>query len=298
MLIPTKGKGVSSRSFFEACFGKSAEEFVEFLAMPEEILAIRGHFVERKDEDPLLRETRYAQWLKNQRTIKEWTDLFRALGERKEEFVNFISTNDYSAEKYLELPNYEMRKLFVFYMTIPAILKIFNIADEAIRQETLKIITEEYPDIYGALIKHVSSIKLPFSMLEGIYKTIPERFAQDVLRSVDILSESAKGIIGNLTKVQAKTQIKTFDYQLIGIVPLYYAAGVISKTEYKTVSKLIEELNSKEVKSFLLKYYDEFLQVLKEKAQSEEAAGYLIKEIETSLDLISKQLTLFDEEDS
>ena len=298
MLIPTQGKGVSSRSFFEACFGKSAEEFVEFLAMPEEILAIRGHFVERKDEDPLLRETRYSQWLKNQRTIKEWTDLFRALGERKEEFVNFISTNDYSAEKYLELPNYEMRKLFVFYMTIPAILKIFNIADEAIRQETLKIITEEYPDIYGALIKHVSSIKLPFSMLEGIYKTIPEKFAQDVLRSVDILSESAKGIIGNLTKVQAKTQIKTFDYQLIGIVPLYYAAGVISQTEYKTVSKLIEELNSKEVKSFLLKYYDEFLQVLKEKAQSEEAAGYLIKEIETSLDLISKQLTLFDEEDS
>ena len=47
-----------------------------------------------------------------------------------------------------------------------------------------------------------------------------------------------------------------------------------------------------------MKYYDEFLQVLKEKAQSEEAAGYLIKEIETSLDLISKQLTLFDEEDS
>ena len=135
-------------------------------------------------------------------------------------------------------------------------------------------------------------------MLEGIYKIIPERFAQDVLRSVDILSESSKGIIGNLTKVQAKTQIKTFDYQLIGIVPLYYAAGVISQSEYKTVSKLIEELNSKEVKSFLLKYYDEFLQVLKEKAQSEEAAGYLIKEIETSLDLITKQLTLFDEEDS
>ena len=135
-------------------------------------------------------------------------------------------------------------------------------------------------------------------MLEGIYKTIPEKFAQDVLRSVDILSESAKGIIGNLTKVQAKTQIKTFDYQLTGIVPLYYAAGVISQSEYKTVSKLIVELNSKEVKSFILKYYDEFLQVLKEKAQSEEAADYLIKEIETSLDLISKQLTLFDEEDS
>ena len=112
------------------------------------------------------------------------------------------------------------------------------------------------------------------------------------------MNESSKGIIGNLAKVQAKTQIKTFDYQLIGVVPLYYAAGVISQSEYKAVSTFIEELNSKEVKAFLMKYYDQFLQVLKEKAQSEEAASYLIKEIESSLDLISKQLTLFDEEES
>jgi hypothetical protein len=80
MLIPTQGKGVSSRSFFEACFGKSDQEFVEFLAMPEEILAIRGHFVERVKEDPISRDIRYRQWQKNQNTIKEWTDLFRSLG--------------------------------------------------------------------------------------------------------------------------------------------------------------------------------------------------------------------------
>ena len=39
------------------------------------------------------------------------------------------------------------------------------------------------------------------------------------------------------------------------------------------------KINSKEVKAFLMKYYDQFLQVLKEKAQSEEAASYLIKEV-------------------
>jgi len=44
MLIPTQGKGVGSRSFFEADFGKSSEDFVRFLAMPEKLIAARGEF--------------------------------------------------------------------------------------------------------------------------------------------------------------------------------------------------------------------------------------------------------------
>ena len=298
MLIPTQGKGVSSRSFFEACFGKSDKEFVEFLAMPEEILAIRGHFVERAKEDPISRDIRYRQWQKNQNTIKEWTDLFRSLGEQKDTFVGYISDNDFSSEKYAGLPSFEMRKLFVFYMTVPAILKVFNIADENVQKDTLKIITECYPDIYNALIKHVSTVKLPYSILEGIYKIIPEKLSKDVLASLDFLNDSSKGIVSNLAKVQAKTQIKTFDYQLISVIPLYFAAGIIDKKEYAAVVELVRHLDSRAVKTFLTKYYDEFMHVLKDKAQDEAAADYLIKEIESSLDLMSKQLTLFDEEDN
>ena len=298
MLIPTQGKGVSSRSFFEACFGKSDKEFVEFLAMPEEILAIRGHFVERAKEDPISRDVRYRQWQKNQNTIKEWTDLFRSLGEQKDTFVGYISDNDFSSEKYAGLPSFEMRKLFVFYMTVPAILKVFNIADENVQKDTLKIITECYPDIYNALIKHVSTVKLPYSILEGIYKIIPEKLSKDVLASLDFLNDSSKGIVSNLAKVQAKTQIKTFDYQLISVIPLYFAAGIIDKKEYAAVVELVRQLDSRAVKTFLTKYYDEFMHVLKDKAQDEAAADYLIKEIESSLDLMSKQLTLFDEEDN
>ena len=298
MLIPTQGKGVSSRSFFEACFGKSDKEFVEFLAMPEEILAIRGHFVERAKEDPISRDIRYRQWQKNQNTIKEWTDLFRSLGEQKDTFAGYISDNDFSSEKYAGLPSFEMRKLFVFYMTVPAILKVFNIADENVQKDTLKIITEYYPDIYNALIKHVSTVKLPYSILEGIYKMIPEKLSKDVLASLDFLNDSSKGIVSNLAKVQAKTQIKTFDYQLISVIPLYFAAGIIDKKEYAAVVELVRQLDSRAVKTFLTKYYDEFMHVLKDKAQDEAAADYLIKEIESSLDLMSKQLTLFDEEDN
>ena len=42
ILIPTQGKGVSSKSFFEAAFGKTAEEFIEIIQMPESYIASRG----------------------------------------------------------------------------------------------------------------------------------------------------------------------------------------------------------------------------------------------------------------
>lgn len=72
MLIPTQGKGIQGRSFFEADFGKTAEDFVMYLAMPERLLNKRGHFVERKDEPKFEREIRYTQWSENRHLIDTW----------------------------------------------------------------------------------------------------------------------------------------------------------------------------------------------------------------------------------
>lgn len=69
MLIPTQGKGIQGRSFFEADFGKTAEDFVMYLAMPERLLNKRGHFVERKDEPKFEREIRYTQWSENRHQL-------------------------------------------------------------------------------------------------------------------------------------------------------------------------------------------------------------------------------------
>ena len=65
MLIPTQGKGVSSRSFFEADFGKSETEFVRFLDMPEEHLGYRGIFVPKKKETDEEIEIRKIKWNEN-----------------------------------------------------------------------------------------------------------------------------------------------------------------------------------------------------------------------------------------
>ena len=96
MMIPTQGKGVASRSFFEAAFGNNSTEFVEFLAMPEDILGLRGHFVEKKDEDVETAQRRKKQWEDNQSLVEEWINLYRSLGEEKEQFISLIGDNIYT----------------------------------------------------------------------------------------------------------------------------------------------------------------------------------------------------------
>ena len=294
MLIPTQGKGVSSRSFFNACFGTSTEEFLEFLIMPEDLLAIRGHFVERNGEDKASRSTRFAQWKKNQELIHTWIDLYRALGDKKAELINLVSENDFSHEHYAEIKDLDLRKIFIFYMTITEIIKIFNDCDEQLKNETLHLITEVYPDIYKNLVKHVSAIKVPYSILEGLYSAMPQKLASDVLSTADLSSSSGQAIINNLAKLQSKTKIKTFDYELIKILYLFNAAGIITPSEHKKFSNEIKNLDSNRVKKRLRKHYDSFENVLKSKATDEFATDYLIQEIDTSLNLITKQLSLFD----
>lgn len=83
MLIPTQGKGVSSRSFFEADFGKNSEEFLRYLSMPEEHLGYRGLFIPKKNESEEEKSIRYNIWKENQLYLKEWDRLFELLSNKK-----------------------------------------------------------------------------------------------------------------------------------------------------------------------------------------------------------------------
>lgn len=118
MLIPTQGKGVSSRSFFEADFGKTVEEFVENLAMPEDLLGLRGHFVERKDEPKNERNARYERWVINHKRIDEWRKLYKSLsGEERKEFISVIGNNDFSIKNYKNCKTDTQRILFVYNLS-------------------------------------------------------------------------------------------------------------------------------------------------------------------------------------
>lgn len=121
MLIPTQGKGVGSRSFFEADFGKSSADFVRFLCMPDKLIAARGKFIEggrshlNETSDEIT--TRWDDWNNNQERIAEWNRLFNQLSGNQDDFISLISDNEFLPEKVLSITDLTLKKLYLHYLT-------------------------------------------------------------------------------------------------------------------------------------------------------------------------------------
>ena len=204
MLIPTQGKGVSSRSFFEADFGKSPEEFVMFLAMPEEHLGWRGHFARRRDESDSEMKARKAIWDENQQYLAEWKRRFQALGSKKDLFINYIGDNNYTIEHFCEISDTDLKKLFLHYFTIPTLLKSFMLENEDDKCVIVEYITKDFPLMYERMVRYVTDGKLPYSLLEGAFRTFGSKFASSVLNQIDYSSDEEPFVIGNLIKLKRK----------------------------------------------------------------------------------------------
>ena len=296
MLIPTQGKGVSSRSFFEADFGTSAEDFVMYLAMPEEHLGWRGHFVEKKDEGSAERAARKKIWDDNNKYLSEWKKLFRMLGDTKERFIGYISDNEYSSTRFSLINDPLHKKLFIHYFTIPTLIKVLLELKEEDREFVIHYITEEFPLMYERLVSYVAGRRLSYSLFEAPYRYIGERFAADVLKQVDYLSGEEPFVIDNLAKIQKKTQKKTFEYGLIKAYYLFKGAGAIDNKEAKTIWGKITRLDERETRKLLGKKFEIFKQRFIEQAiAGQVGADYIREQTEKQIDLLGKQLSLIGE---
>ena len=294
MLIPTQGKGVSSRSFFEADFGTSPEQFVQFLAMPEDHLGWRGHFVPRKNETEAETASRKVIWEENQQYLNEWTKLFEQLGATKDEFIVAIGDNNNTTERYLELQNELHKKLFIHYLTIPVLMKTLNIVEQDERDFIMKYISEEFPLMYTRMIRYVRNGRIPYSMLEGPYKAYGEQFVRDVLDEVSFECEEPPFVIHNLCKIQSKTGVYTFNYDLIKYAYLFLNAGVFKMKEKAEIINAIKGLNESKTREILCDKIDVFKKKLIKKVKQEDAGvEYVLEEIEASLTAMYKQLSLF-----
>ena len=161
MLIPTQGKGVGSRAFFETDFGKSSDEFIKFLCMPESLIAARGSFSEdgrgRKNETDEDKALRKIKWIANQEKILEWNRLFNKLSDcEKETFIALIKDNIFLPEKFFDITTDVQRKLYLFYLTTPRLIKLLGlIKDEKIHNFVYKYITNEFSGLYQDIFKNI-----------------------------------------------------------------------------------------------------------------------------------------------
>lgn len=294
MLIPTQGKGVSTRSFFEADFGKSSEEFVEFLAMPEYTLGIRGHFVVKKDEAVDQSQIRKNTWYENQEIVKEWLRLFRGLNHQKDTFISYIKDNEFTFERFKTIRNLEHRKLFLHYFTIPGLLRVLNEGDEVINNEIKNYISEEFPIYYKRIVEYIADIRLPYSLLKGFFILYKERFVKDILKVINIKSEKADFILDNLIKVQNLCKYNIFKFELIKYARIYIEAGVFcSDEEYLNLINSILALDEKKIKEILINNIATFKNIILEKNRSEIASDLIIEKVNSDINYLYEQLSLF-----
>lgn len=297
MLIPTQGKGVSSRSFFEADFGTSKEEFVKFLAMPEEHLGWRGHFAKRKNETQEEAGKREKVWKENQEYLKEWERLFRQLGQEKETFIGYISDNNYSAERYLEIKDPLHRKLFIHYFTVPALLKAFEMSDAEARNFLIEYVSHEFPLMYERMVRYVAESRVPYSMLTGAFRNMGREFVKSVLEQVDFWGKEPF-VIHNLVKVQKKTMCNIFDFELIRCFFLYRQAGALTKDETTDVIQCMKNLEEGKTRRALAEKFKDFKEKIINQAAAQEAgAEYIVNSIEQYLTDFCRQLSLFEEQE-
>ncbi len=296
MLIPTQGKGVSSRSFFEADFGTSPEQFVRFLAMPEEHLGWRGNFVVRKNESAEDAKKRKEIWDENQRYLKEWNRLFDELGDSKDQFINYIADNNYTVERYLQITLPLHRKLFVHYFTMTTILKAFTIDSGDAKEDMISYMTVEFPLIYERLIRHVTNSKIPYSLLEGVYNTMGIQFVQSVLNHIDYKSAEEPFVVNNLIKIQNKTKKYVFSFDLIRCFYLYKNIGVLTPEIESRIIEDFKNLDERNARKELADKFDDFKNATIKAATTNEAgAEYIVNQIEQQLTNLCRQLSLFDE---
>ena len=294
MLIPTQGKGVSSRSFFEADFGKTPEEFVMYLAMPEEHLGWRGHFAAHKNETSEETAARKIAWNNKQKYLEEWKSRFLALGEKKEEFIGYIGDNNYSVERYLEIKDPELKKLFIHYFTMPVLLKALSIEDRNEKCIISKYITDEFPLMYQQMVEYVANSRIPYSMLEGAFRTFGAKFAHSVLELIDYEAEEPF-VINNLIKVQKKARLNVFKFEYIRSYYLYKSVEALTKKEKKEIVVAIKSLDEQTTQSILSQNFRKFKRnLIKQASENEVGAQYIAEQIEQQLDDFCRQISLFE----
>lgn len=250
MLIPTQGKGVGSRSFFEADFGKNAEEFVRFLCMPDKLIAARGEFSlssrGRGGEDPEALAARKAVWEKNQRKIREWNRLYQQLGDERAQFIALIGDNEFLPEKLLGAPSDLQKKLYLLYLTTPRTLALLGmVRSGSPTYNMLKgYICSEFPDLYQDMVELLSTSE---AQQQYMFQNFTQFFGRDGL--ADLLSAlapqdfRADRLLKKWHDACVKSGMGLVDFELIRVYTRYLDAEVLSPEERAAARRAILELD-------------------------------------------------------
>ena len=264
MLIPTQGKGVGNRDFFEADFGKTSKEFVRFLCMPDKLIAARGHFKEggrgRTKETPEELKIRKANWDKNQKRIKEWNRLYDQLDD-VQGFIALIGDNEFLPEKVLGISSDTQKKLYLSYLTMPRLVALLGMINHNSPTYSMlyNYIKEEYKELYFDILEFVTSSE---SQPLYIFKSFADFFGKegviDLLRILSKKDYSADRLLKKWNEASKKNDIDYVDFELIRVYRRFVDLKTLSDEDHQFARYAIETINMAELAYILNKHFSEF----------------------------------------
>lgn len=265
MLIPTQGKGVGNRAFFEADFGKNSKEFVRFLCMPDKLIAARGHFKEggrgrTKETQEELKE-RKIKWDKNQKKIKEWNRLYDQLGNDKASFIALIGDNEFLPEKVLGISSDTQKKLYLFYLTMPRLVGLLGMVNHNSPTYSMlyNYIKKEFKEVYIDILEFITSSE---SQSLCVFKSFTDFFGREGV--IDLLKVLAKedyskdGLLKKWNEASKKNGIDYVDFELIRVYRRFVDLKTLSDEDHQLAQHAIETMNMSDLAHILDRYFSEF----------------------------------------
>jgi len=299
MLIPTQGKGVGNRSFFEADFGTDAKSFVQNLCMPEKLISARGHFAiggrGHVKETPTQVEARRHKWERNQRRLSEWKRLYSLLGNNNDSFVEVIRDNEYLPEKLLRLQSDLHKKLYLHYLTIPRILTLLGLVKKESPTYPLlhHYIIDEFPDMYEDIL---TLIAFSETQQQYMFKNFIGFFGKQGMTSILYCLEpydfNADKQLMIWSCTSKKIGLSYIDFELIRIYCRYLTLCVLPNDVKASAKSMILKMDMVGLSSILYEYLNSFETKLLTCIQHEQGAQ-IIKQTTTKL-LKGIQLKLND----
>ena len=299
MLIPTQGKGVGSRSFFEADFGKNSDEFVKFLSMPDKLIAARGEFREKvrgkTQESEEARNSRKAVWAENQVKLNEWNNLYSSMtAEEKDSFVQLIGDNEYLPEKVLGIASDLQKKLYLHYLTIPRLIALLGMIN--CNSPTYKIIytyiTQDYNKMYEEIIDFLMvSETQQLYLFKNFLGFFGKQGVKDLLVRLYVIDFNVDRQLKKWHDICRKNGISYINFELIRIYRRYVAVGALSNEEHILAQNSIVQMKMDKLAEILNNNFEIFQQNIFNELSEEKGQAFLKMTSKTILKNIQIKLS-------
>lgn len=265
MLVPTQGKGVCSRSFFEADFGQSSDDFVRYLSMPEKLIAARGKIspTSRGKSSETEEEfvARKANWKRDQKKIQIWNSLYAQLENEKEDFITLIGDNEFLPEKVLSIGSIIQRKLYILYLTTPRLISLLGMVnkDSPTYAMVSDFIEAECPELYMDIIDLIirSEAQQNF-MFKNFIDFFGRKGVADLLIHLEKVDFAVDKQLAKWDAIAKKEGISYIDFELIRVYRRYIDLDVLPSEDHKMAQKHILSMSMNKLASVLKSYIEKF----------------------------------------